>query len=224
MSMIPTPIASATFVGTPEQVRMHLDSTPATKQILVVTLGAEGSEQAVRFSNAATRILMLVDDALLDHNDEALELFVQAVLPKTPASPANALQAKMKAASRKAVLDSGDLLTAIQIAEFGRLSASNPSTRPNKWKRARKIFAINHQGVDYFPAYGLDPENDYRPVKAMAEVLEVFGETKGSWGLAYWFTSVNSFLGGKRPQDVLPIDPKRVIEAAKDEVQGALHG
>ncbi len=77
--------------------------------------------------------------------------------------------------------------------------------------------------MDYFPAYGLDPENDYRPVKAMAEVLEVFGETKGSWGLAFWFSSVNSFLGGKRPQDVLSIDPKRVVEAAKDEVQGVLH-
>lgn len=44
------------------------------------------------------------------------------------------------------------------------------------------------------------------------------------WGLAYWFASVNSFLGGKRPQDLLIDTPDRVVDAAKDEVAGVLHG
>ena len=38
------------------------------------------------------------------------------------------------------------------------------------------------------------------------------------------FQSVNGFLGGKRPQDLLATDPDRVIAAARDEVLGVLHG
>ncbi len=42
--------------------------------------------------------------------------------------------------------------------------------------------------------------------------------------MAYWFRSDNSFLGGKRPQDLLASGPDRVIEAAMDEVQEIAHG
>ena len=34
----------------------------------------------------------------------------------------------------------------------------------------------------------------------------------------------HSNLGGKRPQDLLPEQPERVIAAAEDEQQGAVHG
>jgi len=40
-------------------------------------------------------------------------------------------------------------------------------------------------------------------VRWTARVLSVFRGRKDEWGLAYWFASVNSFLGGKRPQDLL---------------------
>jgi hypothetical protein len=42
--------------------------------------------------------------------------------------------------------------------------------------------------------------------------------------MAYWFLSVNSFLGGKRPQDLIASAPERVIAAAIDEVQEIAHG
>jgi hypothetical protein len=42
--------------------------------------------------------------------------------------------------------------------------------------------------------------------------------------MAYWLHSVNSFLGGNRPQDLLATTPERVIEAALDEVQEVAHG
>lgn len=55
-------------------------------------------------------------------------------------------------------------------------------------------------------------------------MLEIFRGKKDDWGLAYWFASVNSFLGGKRPQDLLISKPDRVVAAAEDEVAGVLHG
>ena len=47
---------------------------------------------------------------------------------------------------------------------------------------------------------------------------------KYGWGLAYWFASANSLLGGKRPQDVLATSPDRVLAAAADEMAGIAHG
>ena len=130
----------------------------------------------------------------------------------------------MTAEARKAVLESGDWLTAAQVAGIAGFSASNPSAQPNKWKKDGQIFAVRHRGVDYFPGYALDPSTGYRPARGLARVLGVFRGRKDEWGLAYWFASVNSFLGGKRPQDLLIGQPDRVVAAAVDEVAGVLHG
>lgn len=79
-------------------------------------------------------------------------------------------------------------------------------------------------GVDYFPGYALAVSADCRPAKDLARVLAAFRGKKDDWGLAYWFASANSFLGGERPQDLLMRDPDRVVAAAEDEVAGLLHG
>lgn len=222
MSTVHEPIGFSTIVGTPAQVRRSLDAIPSGEQILVVSFRPERAEHAERLGEAAKTVLKLVDNALLDFSQVDLEALVNTLVPKAPPSPTRLLEAKMIANSRKAVLDTGCWLTAAQVAQVAGLSSTNPSAQPNKWKKNRWIFAIHHQGLDYFPSYGLDGEG--RPLKSMAEVLKVFGDRKDAWGLAYWFTAVNSFLGGKRPQDVLADDPARVIAAAEDEIEGVLHG
>lgn len=42
--------------------------------------------------------------------------------------------------------------------------------------------------------------------------------------MAIWFQSVNSYLGGEKPQALIGSDPDLVIDAALDEVQGVMHG
>ncbi len=133
-------------------------------------------------------------------------------------------EAAMLVRARKAVLESGDWLTAADIAQLAGLSTRNPSAQPNKWKKQGQIFAIHHGGVDYFPGYGLDRDTGFRPVKALARIIKPFDGHKDGWGMAYWFRSDNSFLGGKRPQDLLASEPERVVEAAMDEVQEITHG
>ncbi|MHC4042963.1 hypothetical protein [Bradyrhizobium sp. 23AC] len=134
------------------------------------------------------------------------------------------LEDRMTAEARNAVLESGDWLTEAQIVQISGFSTTNPSDQPTKWKEDGRIFAVSHRGVDYFPAYALDPATNYRPVEALATVLAVFRGRKDDWGLAYWFVSINSCLGSKRPQDLLISEPTRVLAAAEDEVAGALHG
>ena len=60
----------------------------------------------------------------------------------------------------------------------------------------------------------------FRPLKALEKVIETFAGRKDGWNMAYWFRSSNRFLGSKRPHDLLISAPKRVIEAAIDEIQG----
>jgi biotin operon repressor len=137
------------------------------------------------------------------------------------------IEAKMTADARSAVLKTGDFLSAVQLAEMAGFSKTNPSEHPNKWKQDGLIFAVNQSGVDLFPKYSLDPAKEYRPYKVVGETIKVFGSKKDGWGLAFWFASVNSFLCGARPQDLIVEAPEKVIAAAKDalaDVGGVSHG
>jgi hypothetical protein len=213
----------ASFTGTPEQVRKSLDRLGA-EQVIALTL-QHGSGPAVRaLAETMVSIAPLVRAVLEQRQKKALDAIIEALVPEAPLPQHMLIEARMTAEARKAALESGDWLTAAQIAEMAGFSASNPSAQPNKWKRDGLIFAIRHRGVDYFPSYALDPATGYRPVKGLAKVLAVFKGRKNDWGLAYWFASVNSFLGGKRPQDLLGASPDRVVAAAEDELAGAAHG
>ncbi|MCO6055548.1 hypothetical protein NG726_02515 [Pseudomonas sp. MOB-449] len=209
--------------GTPAEVAARL-RTEKVGHVVAFTGSHASAEEWKAFTLSLFAVAQLLAEAMLRNQQETIEQIVSLLVPKTPIPPALFKEAQMVARAKKAVLESGDWLSAADAARLCGYSEKNPSTQPNKWKREGKIFAILHHGNDYFPAYGLDPHQGYRPQKAMAEVLKVFGTTKDAWGLAYWFTSVNSFMGGKRPQDLLATQPERVIAAAKDELQGVVHG
>ena len=215
----------ATMTGTPEQVRHRLDHLGGKpKQVIALTL-EHGSEPAVRaLAETFESIAPLVGAILARRETEAMQSILELLVPQVPPPQHMLLEARMTAEARRAVLESGDWLTAAQIAEMAGFSTNNPSAQPNKWKKDGLIFAVRHRGIDYFPGYALDPKTGYRPLKPLAAVLKVFRGSKDDWGLAYWFASDNSFLGGKRPQDLLAEQAERVIEAAEDERQGVTHG
>ena len=73
-------------------------------------------------------------------------------------------------------------------------------------------------------ACGLDVEAGCRPLKSLAPVLAVFGMAKDGSGLAYWFASADSLLGGKRPYDGLLKSPDFLLAAAADETAEIAHG
>jgi len=212
-----------TLAGTPEQVRTGLGRLKA-EQVVALTI-EHGSESAAKaLAQVVASLAPLVGAILKRRQDETFNSIIEALVPEVPPPHHKLLEARMVADARKAVLESGDWLTAAEVAKVAGFSASNPSAQPNKWKKEGQVFAVRHRGVDYFPGYALDPSTDFRPVKALAKVLVAFRGKKDDWSLAYWFASVNSFLGGKRPQDLLISEPERVVSAAEDEVAGVLHG
>jgi hypothetical protein len=214
----------STLVGTPKEARASLSRSHADR-VLVVSFDHIKPNVfealAENFANLASSMY----EVLQERQDlNSLERLAEVFVTRKPPSPRLLKEAAMLVQARKAVLESGDWLNAADIAQVAQLSTRNPSAQPNKWKKQGQIFAINHGGVDYFPGYGLDPDTSYRPLKALAKVIEIFEGHKDSWGMAYWFRSDNSFLGGKKPQDLLASVPDRVIDAALDEIQGIAHG
>jgi hypothetical protein len=213
----------ATLTGTPKQVGDQLDHV-AAEQVIALTLEHGSGPAVLALAETVVGIAPLVRNILERRQRETIQSIIEALVPQIPPPQHMLIEARMTAEARKTVLENGDWLTAAQIAEIAGFSTSNPSAQPNKWKKERLIFAVRHCGTDYFPGYALDPGTGYRPIKALAKVLRLLGETKDDWGLAYWFASVSSFLGGKRPQDMLAEQPGRVLAAAEDELAGALHG
>ncbi|MDR2212039.1 MAG: hypothetical protein LBE21_00215 [Pseudomonadales bacterium] len=218
------PPGVSTLTGSAKDVGRKLDKLDTKQQIVAITLGHVTAREAGAIAETIASIAQLVDLRLVRHEREALQSLVDTLVPKAPPTPAQLKEAAMLVQARTAVLKEAHWLTATQIAGLAGFSASNPSAQPNKWKRDGLIFAIRHHGIDYFPAYGLDPQTAYRPLKSLAQIIQLFKSAKDAWGLAYWFASANSFLGGKRPQDLLTTQPERVIAAAADELEAAAHG
>ena len=214
----------STLIGTPKEVTVRLGKSHAEYALVVTFEHQNHSGARVLMENLSNMASSMFELFQQHQSRVTLERLAEALVPSTPAPPRILKEAAMLIKARKAVLESGDWLTAAELTQLAQLSTANPSAQPNKWKKAGRIFAIHHNGVDYFPAYGLDKDEGFRPLKALAQVIEVFDGHKDGWGMAFWFLSANSFLGGKRPQDLLATQPERVIAAARDEVQGVEHG
>jgi hypothetical protein len=209
------------LVGTGNEVSQLLHRS-AARRALAVTF-ADDDESAV-MEDVVRKVTEFLPHIVRQQQKEALEKIVVALLPEIVIPKAALVQARMMADAKSKILQSGDFLPAGEIAKLAGYSEKNPSAQPNKWKKDGVTFAIQHKGVDYFPLYALDPDENYRPYKAIAEILRVFGETKTGWGTAFWFAGLNSFLDDRRPQDLLASDSALVIAAAKDEVEGVQHG
>lgn len=208
----------STSVGTPLEMKRGLEASHADR-VMVVEFQSLQQSVVDTVAGSLSGVLVTMLDLLKRQDKESLERLAEVLVPRTPPSPRLLREAAMLARARNAVLNSGDWLTAAQVAEAAGLSSKNPSAQPHKWKKQGQIFAVNHRGTDYFPGYALDPGTNFRPVAMLASIIDVFAESKDGWGMAYWFGSENSFLGGRRPQDMLISEPALVLKAAKDEVR-----
>ncbi len=220
-----TPVAHEPIYGSITRLVSHLKAmdTPARYVMIPVSddIGDSISKSTLEALSSASKIIL--KQGVQSHDKAFNKLMDCFALDEVP-SPNVVREATMQLQAQQAILQSGDWITAADLAKIAGLSRTNPSAQPNKWKRDGTTFAISHGGRDYFPVYGLDATAGYRPRSAMAEVIRTFGDTKNGWGMAFWFASVNAYLGGLRPQDVLATDGARVIAAAKEEVSGVTHG
>ena len=209
------------MVGTGSEVSRMLNRTP-TRRTVAITFESENEVAAAE--EVYRRVSEFLPQLIRERQQARLVKVVEAFLPDlAPSGPALA-QARMMIDAKRAILASGDYIPAAEIARLAGYSDTNPSAQPSKWKRDGSIFAVQHNGVDYFPLFALDAEANYKPHPALRRVLDIFRSSKGGWSLAFWFAGLNSFLDDIRPQDLLVSKTEQVIAAARDEMEGLQHG
>jgi hypothetical protein len=208
-------------VGTGSEISAYLQQSPA-RRTLAITF--EDERELAATEEVYRRIGEVLPQLIRARRKEKLTRVAEALLPDVAPSRAALVQARMQAEAKAHILDSGDYVRTVDIAKLAGYSDNNPSAQPSKWKRESSIFAVEHNGADYFPLFALNPDKSYKPYPALTQILRILGGRWNSWGVAFWFAAVNGFLDGRRPQDVLAGDPESVIAAAKDAMEGLQHG
>jgi|GEM_PF-1089675 len=154
--------AIATLSGTPKDVQALLARSHA-ERVLVMSFDHIAPPVFDTLAENVTNVATSMLDVLHERQEpQSLERLAQALVPHAPPPPHLLKEAAMLVRARRAVLESGDWLTAADIAQLAGFSTRNPSAQPNKWKKQGLIFAIHHNGVDYFPGYGLDSQTNFR--------------------------------------------------------------
>ena len=84
-----------------------------------------------------------------------------------------------------------------------------------KWKREGRVFAIQDDGKDLFPAFQFA---DGQPLPIIKKILEALPEDMSPWQTAFWFESGNGWLDGEVPQECLK-NESDLIDAAEQLAQ-----
>lgn len=173
--------------------------------------------------------LAMLDRLLADKTTEVRERqlaeLVDFMAERLLAPNAVELAMAQRLASRHArVLNEFGYYSAEQLAEANRSQAASRSALVDNWRKRRQVFAVPHpdktaRGRDVYPAFQFA---DHKPIKAVQQVLEAFGERKAPWQLALWFTSANGWLpDNARPVDLLASAPQAVVAAAQHDAHAA---
>ena len=180
-------------------------------------------------SNTLLASLPLLDRLLAEKiaavRERRMEEMVDFMAARMLASSAVELEMAQRLAHRHArVLNEFGFFTAEQLADANRSQAANRAALADNWRKRRQLFAVPHPDKaarerDIYPAFQFEGS---KPIKAVQEVLEAFGERKAPWKLALWFTSNNGSLpDSARPVDLLATDPQSVVRAARRDAEGS---
>ena len=134
--------------------------------------------------------------------------------------PVDMKRARLEAQALRAIRQNTEWLTATEIADLANLGPANPIGTVSRWKQQGRIYTLRQGGKDYYPKYALGA--DFRPLPVVKEILAVLEGYEPEL-LAGWFDSTSRFLGGKRPRELLSIEPAKVLAAARNMIEVQEH-
>ena len=174
----------------------------ADDRVVVATLAPDVAAQVAQFAQLAV------------HNKQMTERLVSAMFTQHTVSPAAAQQAQRNAEARQELIDEFGLFESEQLAQLVGSKAKNRSATASRWLAEGRVFAVEHLGHRYFPAFQFGA--DSRPKPIIHRILEVF-EPYGlnGWEIALWFTTTTGWLDDQRPVDRLAATPDDVVIAAQ---------
>lgn len=147
--------------------------------------------------------------------DDAIDALVSVYMRTPPNADVERLLYDSNAKARARFLEEWPCFTAKELSAIAGHDSKNKSMTASRWKTKNKVFSVRHAGAEYFPAFQFE---DGQPVDTVGKVISILGEKKSGWQLAFWFTSPNGWLHGKRPADVLK-EADLVARAAAHEAE-----
>lgn len=215
--------SSVVVVLSRKEIQNYIHSVDADSFLIVPYVDDPGSDSSI--ADVVTELMNLKKQSTgVEKAEKLVTLIDWLLVSDLPSARVMMTQLRMIASAKQAVLKSSQWLATEDLVKLEGFSSSDPAAHPDNWVADGLIFALKIGGTDFFPLYALDPSRNYLPHKSLVEILRVFSQQRAGWGLSYWFTSANSFLGGKRPQDLLLTHSELVLAAAKDAVLGVTHG
>jgi hypothetical protein len=145
-------------------------AAPKTGPVPTESLFAD-DEQDAAAGRVICQVVEFLPQLIQEREKDTLKKLVNVILTNVTASKVARVQARMLIEAKTDILNRGEFLPATEVARLAGFSASNLNVQPNKWKRTREIFAIQHGREDYLPVHGLAP--GHRPGKEMAEILRI---------------------------------------------------
>ncbi|MDW5318558.1 hypothetical protein [Rhizobium sp. PL01] len=194
---------------------MH--STPESHVDDMMVVLVDMPNQAVRdtIRDIVEHVPAIVEARQSKLTDDAIDALVSVYMRTPPNAKVERLLYDSNAKARARFFEGWPSFTSKDLAEVAGHGSKNKSMTASRWKMKAKVFSIKHGGVEYFPAFQFE---EGQPIESVAKVLALLGEKKSGWQLAFWFTSPNGWLAGKRPVDVLK-DGDAVISAAANEAE-----
>jgi hypothetical protein len=120
---------------------LALDLENSEGQALVFVSHSRGDDERTKTVFEALKRASQFIDVLIDKQQEdRWEALIEALTPDLPLTSNRMIEAKMFAQAMKGILESDDFAKATDLAEIAHFSKRNPSSQPNRWKKAGLIF------------------------------------------------------------------------------------
>ncbi|MFU0505789.1 hypothetical protein [Pseudaminobacter sp. NGMCC 1.201702] len=161
------------------------------------------------------RVPSIVEARQRQLSDEKIDALVSVYMPSPPDTDATQLLLDSNARARARFLEAWPCLTSKQVSEAAGHGSKNQSMTTSRWKGSGKIFSIRYNGAEWFPAFQFQ---DGQPHPTVARVLQHLSERKSGWQMAFWFTSPNGWLNGRKPAECLD-DVEAIGGAAAEEAE-----
>jgi hypothetical protein len=189
-------------VATQKQPRQQDAVVPSGDgRVVVVALPPDLAAQVAQFAQLAV------------HNNQMTQRLINAMFYQNTVSSVGAQQAQRNTEARQLLIDEFGLLDSEELAKHAGSKAKNRSATASRWLADSQVFAVEHLGQRYFPAFQFGADNRPRPiVRRVLEVLEPYG--MDGWQTALWFTTATGWLDDQRPVDLLATAPDDVVAAA----------
>jgi hypothetical protein len=102
--------------------------------------------------------------------------------------------------------------TAAEVSSQTISKRSNKSAAASRWLREGRIFSVRFAGEQRFPRFEFQ---NGAPIPVIAKVIRIFATDATGWSLAFFFANPNSYIGGRKPIELIQTDPDRVVSLAE---------